>query len=154
MQDAALADEFKTQHAFIADSQVIVLERRDAVRPISSNAALSAHTKVERIDQPHHYRQHLFARKTVKHDMLVGQLAKPRKVLAKPFDLCEFSLLRPFSKTGMITILHATCRIYANRLDAAASRGIDPNKTPCGRHDERIDPFQRRVVTDVRSEET
>jgi hypothetical protein len=95
---------------------MFILKCGDAVRFVMANALLRTDSKVERIDQPHHYSQHLLSRKTFESQVLVCDLSKLWEMFAKILDLLEFLPLLFLGKLGVIFVLNAPGRVHADRL--------------------------------------
>src|SRR6187549_2581818 len=151
MFDVALADKIEDELSAALYLEMFVLQSRDAVCAVMRSALFGPDADVKRVDQPHHDSEHFLFRKSAERNIVIRDLSKLREVLSEFLDLCELLSLLLLGKLGMVEILDAARRIHADRLNTAALRRRDPNMTPCRRHYQSFDPFERSLVGDLLS---
>jgi hypothetical protein len=148
---AALADELERQRAVPPDHDVLLAQRREAVRLVLAGVLLAADAEEAEVEQPHGAGQHPGAaevrgRLQVGDDPLAGS-GEPRGELEDPVVLGQVPLDAP---GVVVAVLPAALGVHAGGLDVPVRDRADPHVLPRGRQDELGDPLQDGGVVDGR----
>ncbi len=129
MFDLALAAEFEP-HGRAVDLRVLLTQRREAERLVVPRILLVADANERLLEQLHDGGKDLFARQAGAAHVGGRARANARQGLSERDQAAVFHFVAHLSPSRVITILLASARIAAGRLQVAVRIRADPNVRP------------------------